>query len=94
LLSTFGKLDLSLECLDLFPTLEDVLLFLGKVDGHDRFVGKPPRPVLGLQTKWKVNMRDRKSGRCGETSRDLNRSVVVVELTDVPRDPTNFKIRG
>lgn len=37
--SIFGKFYLSLKCLDLFPALEDVLLFFWKIDGHDRNCG-------------------------------------------------------
>ena len=34
-LSAFGELDLSLEGVDLAPTLQHLLLFFGKIDRHN-----------------------------------------------------------
>jgi hypothetical protein len=51
-LSTFRKLNLCLKRLDLFPTLEHVLLLLGKVDRHDA-MENAPIPLGDLQTERK-----------------------------------------
>lgn len=58
-LPVFGQLYLSLKRADLFPALEDVLLFFRKVNGHDDgFVGKAHGPVSSFSNKT-----DRKRAR-------------------------------